>query len=87
MFLFLSGMLFLGCLVLAAFFLRFWRRTGDRFFLMFAIAWVFFALERLGLAILNAPEEPAARMYFLRLAGFLVIIVAILDKNRAAATK
>jgi hypothetical protein len=83
MFLFLSGMLMMGCFVLAAFFWRFWLRTGDRFFILFSVAWVLLGLERLGLAIRNTPEEPRAGMYFIRLAAFLLIICAILYKNRA----
>jgi Family of unknown function (DUF5985) len=83
MFLFLSGMLMMGCLVIATFLWRFWLRTGDRFFVLFSLAWVLLGAERLGLAIRNTPEEPRAGMYFLRLAAFLLIIVAILYKNRA----
>lgn len=85
MFLFLSGMLMMGFLVAAVFFWRFWARTGDPFFIMFAIAWVLLGAERLGLAIRNTPEEPRAGMYFIRLAAFLLIIGAILYKNRAAS--
>lgn len=87
MFFFLSGMLMMGCLILAAFFFRYWRRTGDRFFSLFSIAFVLLALERLGLTIVNAPEEPRSEMYFLRLAAFLLIILAILDKNRTGTRK
>ncbi len=85
MFLFLSGVLMMGCLVLAVFFWRFWVRTGDRFFIMFSIAWVLLGAERLGLALRNTPEEPRAGMYFIRLAAFLLIIGAILYKNRASS--
>jgi len=82
MFFFLSGMLMMGFLVASGFFWRYARRTGDRFFTLFAIAWLLLALERLGLAMINAPEEPRSAMYVLRLAAFVLIIVAILDKNR-----
>jgi hypothetical protein len=84
-FLFLSGVLLMGCFVLAAFFLRYWRRTDDRFFALFSIAFALLGLERLGLALRNAPEEPLAGMYFIRLAAFLLIIIAILDKNRGTS--
>lgn len=84
MFLFLSGMLMMGCWVLAAFFWRYWTRTGDRFFVLFSIAWLLLGGERFGLAVINLPEEPRAGMYFLRLAAFLLIIIAIVDKNRSA---
>jgi Family of unknown function (DUF5985) len=79
---FLGGMLMMGCFVIAAFFWRFWLRTGDRFFIMFALAFALMGAERLGLAIINAPEEPKVGIFFLRLAAFLLIIIAILYKNR-----
>jgi hypothetical protein len=85
MFLFTSGLLMMGCLVAAAFFFRFWRRTGDRFFFLFGFGWLLLGGERLGLAIINAPEEPRVGMYFIRLAGFLLILIAIIDKNRSRA--
>lgn len=84
MFLFLSGALMMGCFVAAAFFWRYWRRTGDPFFLLFTLAWALLGAERLGLAIRNAPEEPAFGMYFVRLAAFLLIIIAIVSKNRGS---
>lgn len=84
MFLFLSGALMMGCFIVAAFFWRFWRRTGDAFFIMFTAAFVLMGFERLGLAVKNQPEAPGARMYLLRLAAFLLIIIAIVYKNRAA---
>jgi hypothetical protein len=84
-FVFLSGMLLMGCFIAALFFFRFWRRTGDRFFFIFTMAWLLLGGERLGLAIINAPEEPRVGMYFVRLAGFLLILIAIIDKNRAKA--
>ena len=85
MFLFLSGMLMMGFLVAAVFFWRFWARTRDPFFILFSIAWMLLGGERLGLALRNTPEEPRAGMYFIRLAAFLLIIVAILYKNRASS--
>jgi hypothetical protein len=43
---FLSGAVTLGFLVAAAFFLRFWRRTHDRLFLAFAVAFMLLAMNR-----------------------------------------
>jgi hypothetical protein len=76
-------MLMMGFFVLALFFWRFWTRTRDWFFMLFAVAWMLLGAERLALALVNAPEEPRAGMYFIRLAAFLLIICAILYKNRA----
>lgn len=83
MYLFSSGALMLGFFVAAVFFWLFWRRTSDRFFLIFAGAWVLLGVERLVLGILNQPEQLNPGIYFIRLAAFLLIIAAIVDKNRA----
>lgn len=83
MYLFLSGSLMIAFFVAAAFFWRFWRRTADRFFLIFAGAWMLLGIERLVLGLLNEPEQLNPGIYFIRLAAFLLIIAAIVDKNRA----
>lgn len=85
MYLFLSGVLAFGFLIAAMFFWRFWRRTNDRFFLIFAGAWLLLGAERFVLGVLNQPEQLNPGIYFIRLAAFLLIIVAIIDKNRARA--
>ena len=78
---FLSGAVTLAYLLAAGFFLRFWRRTADRFFVAFAVAFVLFALNQLLAAALAVVSEPASLIYALRVLGFVVIIVAIVDKN------
>jgi Family of unknown function (DUF5985) len=87
MYLFLSGTLMCAFCVAAVFFWRFWRRTRDRFFLIFAGAWVLLGVERLLLGALNAPEQLNPGIYFIRLAAFLLIILAIIDKNRAPSRR
>lgn len=78
---FLSGAVTLGHLVAALFFLRFWRKTRDRLFLAFGMAFVLFALNQ-GLAFLLAIyREPTSFVYALRVLGFVLILVAIVDKN------
>ena len=78
---FLSGAVTLGYLVAAGFFLRFWRKTADRFFLAFGAAFVLFALNQFLAALLAVVSEPASLIYTLRVLGFLLIIAAIVDKN------
>jgi hypothetical protein len=87
MYLFLTGCLVFGFFVAAVFFARFWRRTGDRFFLIFTGAWVLLGAERLVLGLLNQPEQLNPGIYFIRLAAFLLILIAIIDKNRAPARR
>jgi hypothetical protein len=67
------------------FFLRFWRDTRDRLFLMFALAFWTLALNWLGLALVAEPEEGRTFFYLLRLCAFLLILLAVIDKNRTAA--
>lgn len=80
---YLSGCITTAFLVLGAYFLRFWRRTGDRLFVFFSVAFLLFAVERVVFALTTAPNsESNAGIYLLRLAGFVVILAAIVDKNR-----
>ena len=77
-----SGAIMLGYAVVALFFLRFWRRTRERLFVWFALAFAILAAER---ALLLAPgswtHQPA--VYCTRLVAFLMIAGAIWDQNRA----
>jgi hypothetical protein len=78
---FLSGTVTLAYLIAAAFFTRFWRKTDDRLFLAFAIAFVLFALNQ-GLAYaISVVSEPTSFVYALRVIGFVIILAAIFDKN------
>lgn len=80
----ITGMLMILSLVAALFFAMSWRRSGDRFFLIFALAFTLLGIERLILGILNLPESPLLSIYLVRLVAFLLIIIAIIDKNRSA---
>ena len=79
--LFISGLLTMGYLVVALFFARFWRQTGDRLLGMFALAFLVFACQRGALAFTVMAGEDAIWPYGLRLAGFCLILIAIVDKN------
>jgi len=78
----LVGAVSVTSLVAALFFLRFWFRTRDRFFLMFALAFAVYATSQFVLGIANVSEyEP---FYYLpRLVTFGLIVLAVIDKNRA----
>ena len=78
---FLQGATMLASLGVAVFFLRFWRRTGDRFFAVFAAAFTVFAVNRLLLATLAEDSEARTWVYVMRAAVFLMIAAAIVDKN------
>jgi hypothetical protein len=80
--LFLSGMLAAGYLVAAGFFLRFWRQTRDRLFISFSVAFAILAVQRALLVEEFALVENKTWAYGLRLLAFLVILYAIIAKNR-----
>ena len=78
----LSGALVAGYLVVTLFFLRFWSASRDRLFGLFAGAFGVLAVQRLALSLTGESMENQTMFYRLRLAAFVVIIVAIVDKNR-----
>jgi hypothetical protein len=78
---FLLGVLVTSCASAGVFFLRFWRRTADRLFLAFALAFWMLGLNWLLLAIVEKDEVRTA-LYVIRLLAFVLILVAILQKNR-----
>jgi hypothetical protein len=79
---FLTGMAAAGSLGVGLFFLRLWRETHDRFFAFFGVAFWVLALNWLALAWVTPAAENRHYFYVVRLAAFLLIIVAIIDKNR-----
>jgi hypothetical protein len=81
---FISGMTAMGFATAALFFLRFWRRTGDVLFAIFAVSFTLFALNQ-GLSSLSGIDrEDQSWIFLLRLAGFALLLVAILQKNMRA---
>jgi hypothetical protein len=79
---FLSGAVALGFAVCALFFLRFWKRTREELFLAFAFAFLLLGLGQTILSLANIPTEERGPVYLLRLAAFLLILLAIYRKNR-----
>ena len=78
---FLSGAVTLGFILAAVFFLRFWRKTADRLFLAFAIAFFLLALNQALAQWLGAADERVGYTYLLRVISFILILAAIVDKN------
>ena len=79
---FLNGAIATCCLVAGLFFLRFWRKTRDRLFAIFAVAFWLLGLNWLALA-LTEQDEVSSVYYAVRLLAFVLILYAIIDKNRA----
>lgn len=81
---FLSGAVAFGFLMCSLFFLRFWTRTREFLFLAFAIAFLMLGSVQAILALANFTTEEQSSVYLIRLAAFVIIILAILRKNRPA---
>lgn len=82
--LFIVGMLVMSSFAIGVHFLKFWRLSKDRFFIWFAIAFWVFGLGWTIRVFWPAVPEHSHWAYVPRLVAFLMIIVAILDKNRRA---
>jgi hypothetical protein len=78
---FADGATALGCVIAGLFFLKFWRRTRDGLFLAFASAFWLLAANAALPVLLNRPAYLHGEVYLLRLAAFLLIILAIAAKN------
>ncbi|HWH22377.1 MAG TPA: DUF5985 family protein [Allosphingosinicella sp.] len=79
---FLSGLVTMGFAVAGLFFLRFWKRTHDGLFLTFAVAFWLLGLVQALLALTEFPIEERSVFYLIRLAAFVLILLAIWRKNR-----
>jgi hypothetical protein len=80
-----SGAIVMGYAVAGLFFLRFWRETRDRLFLIFSGAFWVLGIQRLVLAFTRDMVEDHTALYLVRLFAFLLILAAIVDKNRSGA--
>ena len=83
----LSGALLFSYFIAGIHFVRFWRRTSDKLFLHFAVAFWLFALNQIVASIPVVTDETAGYEYLLRVLGFIVILVAIVQKNFGAAER
>ena len=81
---FLSGAVAFGFLVCGLFFMRYWWRTRDELFLAFAMAFALLGTGQAVLALANIPTEERGSIYLIRLAAFLLILIAIFRKNRSS---
>jgi hypothetical protein len=78
----LGGAIGMASLVIALFFLRFWRSAGDRLFLFFALSFLLQSVSRLLLEPLSLQTEDKPLHYLLRLVAYGLILIAVIDKNR-----
>ena len=78
---FLTGAISLACVVVALFFLRFWRATRDPFFIYFALSFALESVSR-GASVFVQLGDDNPVLYGVRVIAYGLIIVAIWQKNR-----
>jgi len=78
---FLLGVIATASLTAGIFFLKFWRKTRDSFFLAFAASFLIEGVNRSAVLLTEKPNEASPWTYLVRLLSLLLILVAILRKN------
>jgi hypothetical protein len=78
----LAGASTLAGLTISLFFWRYWKKTGDRLFAFFAVAFLLLGVERMAQGVFVQVVEWSIYFYLIRLSAFLLILYAIVDKNR-----
>lgn len=84
---FLLGAVVMACMVAGLFFLRFWRKTRDRLFLMFSIAFFLLGINWSALMLTSEQNEIRTALYVIRMLAFVLILLAIIDKNRKSGAR
>ena len=81
----LVGGIATASLIAGLFFFRFWRTSGDRFFLFFALSFWIEGAQRFVVFQIVGNDEASPLYYLPRLVAYGLIIAAIVDKNRKAS--
>jgi hypothetical protein len=76
---FLNGAVTAVSFAIGLFFLRYWRVTGDRLFVLFSASFWLLALQWL---LSSAFPDWTTQAHVLRFLAFVLIALAVLDKNR-----
>lgn len=79
----LQGATAMGSLVIGLFFFRFYRSRRDVLFLLFGAAFWLMAATNVALGLTDVAAESRVYAYVLRLLAFVLIIGAIVQKNRS----
>jgi len=80
---FLLGVIVTGSATAAGFFLKFWLQTRDPLFLAFAAAFLIESANRVTFLWLEQPQQGTPVIYLVRFISYLLILAAIMNKNRA----
>jgi uncharacterized membrane protein HdeD (DUF308 family) len=81
---FLLGVIATCSIFAGIFFLRYWRDTRDSLFLNFALAFIIEGINRTVMMFYAHPNEASPWVYLVRSCAFLLIVAAIVKKNRSS---
>ena len=79
---FLAGAIVMGFGVSAVMFVKFWKRTRELLFLVFAGSFLLLGITQTLLTLADFQDDTRSRIYLLRLAAFLLILFAMAWQNR-----
>jgi Family of unknown function (DUF5985) len=82
----LLGAVIMGDVIVALFFVRYWKLTRDRFFLFFAASFVAIAVSRVVVDEGLPPFGYEPFGYMIRILSYLFMIAGILYKNTGVRT-
>ena len=77
----LSGAIIMGYFAIGLFFIQFWRQSRDTLFMMFALAFWAFAIERGIIHIISPEYELRPLVFVTRIIGYILIVIGIVHKN------
>jgi len=84
---FLLGAVSMGFVVVAIFFARFWQRTRDALFLLFAVSFAVQGLGHMMFAVEADPAESRPLFYLPRLLAYCLLLAGIAFKNRGPSER
>jgi hypothetical protein len=79
---FLNGAATAAAWIVAMFLFKFWRESRDRLLLLFSLAFVVLGSNWALVSAFHPGGETRHLFHLVRLLAFLLILAAILDKNR-----
>ena len=84
--LFLSGITVVTFAASGVFFFKFYKTSRDPFYLYFCLACWLLSIERIAILAFIGPAKTSGEtspwVYLIRLVAFLLIMIAIINKNR-----
>jgi uncharacterized membrane protein HdeD (DUF308 family) len=84
---FLLGVIATASLTAGTFFLKFWKKSHDTFFLAFVVYFLTEGGIRIAHLFFARPNEASPWIYVIRLLALILILAAILRKNYGSPTR